>query len=114
MALILPILTSEADAFEHARGQLNSEIARITQDLITVRGTEYEPIVLAGSFTSVYGQPRNRIARLNADGTLEGTATFNAGTGVDGDIYAVDGQVAAVANGNAGGFQFVGHAARPR
>ena len=46
-------------------------------------------IVLAGSFTSVDGQPRNRIARLNADGTLEGTATFNAGTGVDGDIYAV-------------------------
>ena len=45
--------------------------------------------LLGGSFTSINGATRNRIARLNADGTVEDTATFNAGTGADGDIYCV-------------------------
>jgi len=34
-------------------------------------------ILIAGSFTCVAGQPRNRIARLNPDGTLD--ASFNPG-----------------------------------
>ena len=46
-------------------------------------------ILLAGYFTSVDGQPRNRIARLNADGTLESTATFNPGTGPDDFVRSV-------------------------
>ena len=41
-------------------------------------------ILIGGNFSSVNGQPRNRIARLNADGTVESTATFNPGTGVGG------------------------------
>lgn len=40
-------------------------------------------IVIAGNFTQVAGQPRNGIARLNADGTLD--TTFNPGTGAGGD-----------------------------
>ena len=40
-------------------------------------------ILIAGQFTSVDGQPRNGIARLNADGTVESTATFNPGTGAE-------------------------------
>jgi uncharacterized delta-60 repeat protein len=36
-------------------------------------------IVLGGEFTSVAGQPRNRIARLNPDGSLD--ASFNPGAG---------------------------------
>ena len=46
-------------------------------------------ILLAGDFTSVNGQPRGRIARLNANGTVESTATFNPGTGANGSVYAV-------------------------
>jgi len=41
-------------------------------------------ILLGGYFTSVNGQPRNRIARLHPDGTVESTNTFNPGTGVSG------------------------------
>ncbi len=46
-------------------------------------------IVLGGEFTEWNGMVRNRIARLNADGTLEGTTTFNPGTGSDLGIYGV-------------------------
>jgi uncharacterized delta-60 repeat protein len=46
-------------------------------------------IVIGGNFTSFNGQSRNRIARLNPDGTLEGTETFNIGTGPNGFVYAV-------------------------
>ncbi|MCX6876480.1 MAG: choice-of-anchor D domain-containing protein [Verrucomicrobia bacterium] len=44
-------------------------------------------ILLGGDFTSINGQPRNHIARLNADGSLEGTATFNPGTGADNSVF---------------------------
>ena len=43
-------------------------------------------ILIAGSFTAVNGQPRNGIARLNADGTVESASTFNPGTGVAGGL----------------------------
>lgn len=46
-------------------------------------------IVIGGDFTSVDGQSRNGIARLLADGTLEGTNTFNPGTGVGGESPAI-------------------------
>jgi uncharacterized delta-60 repeat protein len=38
-------------------------------------------IVISGHFTLVNGQPRTRIARLNADGSLD--ADFNTGAGLD-------------------------------
>ena len=41
-------------------------------------------IVIAGSFTMVNGTTRNRIARLNADGSLDNT--FDPGTGPDVDL----------------------------
>jgi uncharacterized delta-60 repeat protein len=44
-------------------------------------------ILIGGAFTAVGGQPRNGIARLNADGTLD--ASFNPGTGTDGDVLAL-------------------------
>jgi len=42
-------------------------------------------VVIGGSFTTYNGTGRNRIARLNADGTLD--AAFNPGTGADGTIH---------------------------
>jgi len=46
-------------------------------------------ILIGGNFTTVNGQPRGRLARLNADGTVESTATFNPGTGADSFIYSM-------------------------
>ena len=44
-------------------------------------------IVIAGTFTEFNGIPRNRIARLNPDGSVD--AAFNPGAGADDDINAV-------------------------
>jgi uncharacterized delta-60 repeat protein len=43
-------------------------------------------IIIAGSFTTVNGTGRNRIARLNADGSLD--TSFNPGTGANNHIYS--------------------------
>lgn len=44
-------------------------------------------IILAGDFTIIDGNPRNYIARLNADGSLD--PTFNAGVGPDSTVRAL-------------------------
>lgn len=46
-------------------------------------------IVLVGQFASVNNQPRNRIARLNRDGSVEDTATFNSGSGANNTAFGV-------------------------
>ncbi|MCB1227022.1 MAG: choice-of-anchor D domain-containing protein [Verrucomicrobiales bacterium] len=46
-------------------------------------------ILIGGLFQNYNGTPRNRIARLNADGTLESSATFNTGTGPDGAVFTL-------------------------
>ena len=52
--------------------------------------------ITVGDFTSVNGVSRNRIARLNADGSLD--VSFNPGTGASNTLYSVavqpDGRVA--------------------
>lgn len=44
-------------------------------------------ILLGGNFRSVAGVPRNSIARLNADGSLD--LTFDPGSGANGPVYAI-------------------------
>ncbi len=44
-------------------------------------------IIVGGNFTDYNGTPRNNIARLNSDGSLD--ASFNPGTGTDNEIYEV-------------------------
>jgi uncharacterized delta-60 repeat protein len=41
-------------------------------------------IVIGGNFTNYHGKARNRVARLNADGTLD--TSFNPGTGASGTV----------------------------
>lgn len=56
----------------------------------TVRSIAVQPggkIVIGGLFTSVDGVGRNRIARLNADGSLD--TGFDPGTGANNIVYAV-------------------------
>lgn len=54
-----------------------------------------EKIVIGGLFTSVSGVSRNRIARLNPDGSLD--SEFDPGSGANGPVYAaaiqVDGKI---------------------
>ena len=45
-------------------------------------------ILIGGAFSSVNGQPRGSLARLEADGTLESEGTFNPGLGADNQIIA--------------------------
>jgi uncharacterized delta-60 repeat protein len=45
-------------------------------------------ILIVGNFTSYDGVPRNRIARLNIDGSLD--TTFNIGSGANQSIKAID------------------------
>jgi uncharacterized delta-60 repeat protein/gliding motility-associated-like protein len=44
-----------------------------------------DKVIIGGSFTSYNGTGRNRIARVNSDGSLD--ATFNPGTGVNGIVF---------------------------
>jgi uncharacterized delta-60 repeat protein len=44
-------------------------------------------ILIGGAFTNYNGTARNRIARLNADGTLD--ATFNPGIGANAIVYSI-------------------------
>lgn len=46
-------------------------------------------IIVAGAFTSFDGVPRNRIARLLADGALD--TTFDPGTGLEGQLNLMEG-----------------------
>ncbi len=71
-------------------------------------------ILLGGYFSTVNGQSRNGIARLNPNGSLESTGTFNPGTGVSGGPFDVE-SMALQANGKillAGHFSSVNGQAR--
>lgn len=57
--------------------------ARVSAVLVQPDGK----VVIAGAFTTFNGVLRNRIARLNADGSLD--AAFNPGTGPNGDITSL-------------------------
>jgi carbonic anhydrase len=46
-------------------------------------------IVLGGMFTSVNNQPRSRIARLNSNGNVEDSATFNPGSGANNGVFGM-------------------------
>jgi trimeric autotransporter adhesin len=51
-------------------------------------------ILIAGSFTAVSGRPRNRLARLNADGSLDAAFTTSVGDGeVRSLALSVDGKI---------------------
>ena len=44
-------------------------------------------IIVSGTFTTIAGQPRNRLARLNPDGALD--PAFNVGAGLNGTANAI-------------------------
>lgn len=114
-----------AGAFGQANGQPRFNLARLNPDgaldpsFNPGAGTDgrvdalaVQPdggIVIAGYFLNVNGAPRNGLARLNADGSLDGG--FDPGSGADGFVSGLvlqpDGKLLV-----AGGFQHIGGAAR--
>jgi len=59
----------------------NSSNATATPDIMTTAVQADGKIIIGGDFNTFNGTTRNRIARLNADGSLD--ATFNPGTGAN-------------------------------
>ncbi len=57
--------------------------AGVTSDALQSDGK----IVISGNFTQYNGTSRNKIARLNTDGTLD--TSFNPGTGANQNVYSV-------------------------
>ncbi|NBV21051.1 MAG: hypothetical protein EBS05_03895, partial [Proteobacteria bacterium] len=49
--------------------------------------TNFGKVIIVGDFTAVNSNVRNRVARLNPDGSLDGT--FDPGTGADDAVFAV-------------------------
>jgi uncharacterized delta-60 repeat protein len=93
--------------FTTINGETRNRIARMNSDGSLESTTTFNPgtaadstvstfivqpdgkIVIGGIFTTFAGQSRNRIARLNPDGSLEGAATFNAGTGANNAVLSM-------------------------
>lgn len=116
-----------AGAFTTVHGQTRSRIARLNADGSvddgfdpgagpndTVTDIALQPdgkLLIAGAFTAADGQPRNRIARLNGDGSLD--VAFDSAVGANGTVNTIalqpDGKVVL-----AGNFTAVGHSARNR
>jgi uncharacterized delta-60 repeat protein len=59
----------------------------VNYDVLTTALQSDGKIIIGGDFTTYNGTARNRIARLNADGTLD--ATFNPGTGASYSVYTI-------------------------
>jgi uncharacterized delta-60 repeat protein len=93
--LIGGILYTPSDAFVgierlNADGSLDASFQNGTGCNNVVRDMIVQPdgkILIAGSFTTVNGIPRNRIARLNANGSLD--TSFDPGTGADSTVWKI-------------------------
>ncbi len=59
-------------------------------DIYRVKVLSDGKIVVGGDFSQFNGIARNRLARLNADGSLD--STFTIGTGVNGSVQSIDAQ----------------------
>jgi uncharacterized delta-60 repeat protein len=86
---LLAVLPGAPTCADLTPGQLDSGF-----DPGSVNGSVYaialQPdggVVIGGAFTTVQDAPRARIARLEADGTID--ATFDPGGGANGTVYAV-------------------------
>ena len=74
----------------NANGTLDTTFTTGTSSNGTVRSIVLQPdnkILIGGAFTTYNAVARNRIARVNADGTLD--TTFNVGTGASNTVASV-------------------------
>ncbi len=76
-----------ADGTVEATNTFNIGSGSVTHTVYCTAVQSDGKIIIGGVFSAVNGQTRNRIARLNPDGTVEATNTFNPGSGGTGNIY---------------------------
>ena len=75
-------------------GDLDPLDANLVGDYVLATAVQPDgKTIIAGVFTSVLGQPRNNIARLNADGTLDAGFNPNANNEVHAVVVQADGQI---------------------
>jgi uncharacterized delta-60 repeat protein len=90
-------------SFTYMGGQTRNRIARLTTNgaidtafapagganstVVRIANVATNKILIAGAFTTVNGTARNRIARLNNDGSLD--TTFDPGTGANNTVYGI-------------------------
>lgn len=87
---IVGVLARTRVARLNADGSVDSAFVPPTDLNGVVHSVAVQPngkVVLGGDFTTVGGISRNRIARLNAGGSLD--TAFNTGTGADSSVYSV-------------------------
>ncbi|HWB03131.1 MAG TPA: hypothetical protein VG796_08920 [Verrucomicrobiales bacterium] len=84
-----------ADGVMESRQTFAPEAAGDTVDWVAVQPDG--KILLGGAFSEIGDAPRDRFARLHADGTLESTDTFNPGSGPNAGIeclaFQTDGKI---------------------
>jgi uncharacterized delta-60 repeat protein len=83
-------LLANTNLFAQQPGQLDTSFNPSTGANNFVYATAVQTdgkIIIGGTFTSFNGIARNRIARLNADGSLD--PSFNPGTGADALVYTI-------------------------
>lgn len=73
---------------------LNAQVTGVTGDYVTTTATQPDgKIIIGGIFTSVLGVPRNNIARLNTDGTLDEAFDPSANNGLNTLALQADGKI---------------------
>jgi uncharacterized delta-60 repeat protein len=78
------------DIFDPGFVSLGAGPASVRSVAVYTNGISANKVVFGGRFTSVSGQSRNNIARLNSDGTLD--AAFDVGAGANALVSAVAAQ----------------------
>lgn len=103
-----------SDAARSAPGSMDATFTAVTGASINATATQPDGrIVVGGSFTSIGGVTRNRLARLNADGSLDPAFNPNASPTLLGYVNAIvalpDGRMIV-----GGAFQSIGGLPRSR
>ena len=89
LAAFLLFFPSRAEAAPGDLDSLNVNVVR-SDGVAAVYATAVQPdgkIILVGRFSSVLGVPRNSVARLNVDGTLD--ASFDPNVGAGAEVHTV-------------------------
>ncbi|MEG5064016.1 DUF4347 domain-containing protein, partial [Microcoleus sp. B3-A4] len=82
-----PPISIDIDTLANDTGSSRVSVQSITTAPTNGTATINDWIYAGGDFTTVNGTTRNRIARLNSNGTLD--TTFNPSTGMNNTVYAI-------------------------
>lgn len=101
-----PSLTNVGIARLHPDGTFDTSWGAATNGSVTATVIQADgKIVIGGAFTTVNGQPANRLARLEADGALDSSFSASCDAGVLGLAVQPDGKVLVVGTFTAPGGQ---------